>query len=93
MNQKTESNESIQIPESPEEILKSHTFSPEELYNYFKKLSYSNQDIFISNLISYMIRFHEFLISKSESDSELNRDILIEDLTKYQIIQNLHNSI
>ena len=99
MNSSIQSNESEKIPNSPSELilqnhLENHKFSLEEIENLIKKLSYEDKDNLIFHLIQSQIKFHLFLLKKSnEDDSDLNSSQIISDLTKLKIIKNLYEEI
>ena len=100
MNQSSnKESESIQIPNSPQEIfLKNHKFSNKELFDYFKKLDYSDQDEFISMILHHMKNFYRFMIEKNEeeSDSEEKMNLLkcsIHDFSLMKSMIEIHNMI
>ncbi len=89
---------SIQIPNSPNELIiqneiQNHNFSLDEIEKIIRKLSYQDRDNLLYHLIQDQIKFHLFLLKKSDSDDELNKDQIISDLTKLQIIKDLYYSI
>ena len=67
------------VPNSPQELLRLNTeLTPEELFDKWCELSYTDQDNFIFKLLICQLKFHKFLLDKSQKgDSDLFKCIVI----------------
>ena len=84
------------VPNSPQELLNLNTeLTPEELFDKWCELPYEDQDNFIFKLLVCQLKFHKFLLDKSQKgDSDLpDTQQLMRDVTKLEVIIRLYEEV